>query len=235
MDLLYVALMSLFSILVLFLLTKIMGNKQMSQLSMFDYINGITIGSIAAEMATSLENDFLKPLVAMVVYAAAVVAITFITQKSVKGRRLITGRSIILLNNGKINKKNFSRAQLDLNEFLTQCRVNGYFDISKIQTAIIEPNGKLSILPKVTERPLTPSDMNLPIKQEKLVYNIILDGNVMYENLKSSGNNMDWLEKELKLQGEKDIKDIFLATCDSNNKLTVFKDCTEEKKRDFFQ
>ena len=100
MDILKVILTSLLSVAALFILTKLMGNRQMSQLSMFDYINGITIGSIAAEMATALEKDFWLPLCAMVVYAAAVIFITFITSKSLKLRRFFTGRTVVLFING---------------------------------------------------------------------------------------------------------------------------------------
>ena len=117
------------SIIVLFLLTKLIGNKQVSQLNMFDYINGITIGSIAAEMATSLETDFLMPLLAMVIYGLTAFGLSYIAGKSVRARRLINGRSIILYDNGKLYFDNFKKSKLDINEFLIQCRIAGYFDL----------------------------------------------------------------------------------------------------------
>lgn len=144
LDLLKIALASFSSVVVLFILTKLIGNKQMSQLSMLDYINGITIGSVAAEFATALEGDFLKPLVAMVAYAVVTMIISFLTCKSIICRRFITGKALILLEHGKLYQKNLKKAKLDINEFLIQCRNNGYFDISKIHTAILEPNGKVS-------------------------------------------------------------------------------------------
>ncbi len=99
MDIIYIIFTSLGSAITLFILTKIMGNREMSQLSIFDFITAITIGSIAAEMATALEN-FTKPLVAMIVYALLTVLISFVTNKSIKLRRFLTGKSIILLENG---------------------------------------------------------------------------------------------------------------------------------------
>ena len=108
-DVLYILATSLGSIIVLFFLTKMMGYKQMSQLSMFDYINGITIGSIAAEFATSLEDDFLKPLTAMIVYAAMAFLISILCNKSIKMRRFFTGEPIILIDDGKIYKDNLSK------------------------------------------------------------------------------------------------------------------------------
>ena len=134
MDILHIILTSLGSIVVLFILTKLMGYRQMSQLSMFDYINGITIGSIAAEMATSLEDSVMPPVVAMIVYALVAILLSTLSEKSIFLRRFIVGKSIILLNNGKLYYKNLKKARLDLGEFLIQCRINGYYDLGQLQT-----------------------------------------------------------------------------------------------------
>ncbi len=147
MDLLKIVFLSLGSIIVLFILTKLMGNREMSQLSMFDYVVSITIGSIAAEMSTSLENNFLEPFIAMVVYGIVATAISYFTCKSIKIRRIVSGRGKILYDNGKLYRKNLIKSKLDLNEFLMQCRINGYFNLANIQTAILEPNGRISFLP----------------------------------------------------------------------------------------
>ena len=108
-DLPNVALTSIGSIVALFLLTKLMGNKQMSELNMFDYITGITIGSIAAEMATALESDFAKPLLSMAIYALAATVISLVASGSVRARRLINGRSIVLCKDGELYKKNLKK------------------------------------------------------------------------------------------------------------------------------
>ncbi len=221
-EIFYVVCLSVGSIVVLFILTKLMGCRQMSELSMFDYINGITIGSIAAEMATSLEDNFLQPLTAMVVYAIASVALSFFCDKSVWFRRFIDGKPVILYDNDKLYKKNLSRAKIDINEFLAQCRVNGYFDLSKIQTALLEPNGKISFLPKSTERPLNPADLNLNLPIESLSANLIIDGKVMEKNLLHSGKDIKWLENQIKGQGFNRIEDVLLATCDLQNNFHAF-------------
>lgn len=127
MDLLKIAALSFGSVIFLFILTKLMGNKEMSQLSMFDYIIGITIGSIAAEMATALENDFMQPVVAMAVYAIVSIIISILSYKSLKVRRIISGNSLILLDNGELYRDNLKKAKLDLNEFLMQCRTARIF------------------------------------------------------------------------------------------------------------
>ena len=235
MELFHVFLVSIGSIVALFILTKLMGNREMSQLSMFDYINGITIGSIAAEMATSLEDDFLKPLLAMVIYALAAIFISVVTSKSLKAREILTGRPLILYENGKIYKKNLKHAKLDISELLTQCRINGYFDLANIQTAILEANGKISFLPVSLQRPVTPADLNLNPTQAKLLVNVILDGNLLKNNLKFTGNDETWLKKELKKKGISQISDVFLATCDGNNTLNVYLQIEEEKHHDLFE
>lgn len=228
-----VFLTSLGSVLFLFILTKIMGNKQISQLNMFDYINGITIGSIAAEMATALESDFLLPLLAMIIYAAVVLLISFISSKSIRVRRFVTGRSILLLDNGKMYRKNFKKCKLDMAEFLTQCRVNGYFDISQIQTAVFECNGDISIMPKADYRPVTPQDMALKLPMEKPAVILIQDGVVLFENLHYIGKDKQWLNTQLKKLGINKATDVFLASCE-NDKVTAFIKCEENAPGDIF-
>ena len=233
MEIVHIILTAFGSIVALFVLTKIMGNRQMSQLSLFDYINGITIGSIAAEMATSIE-DFYKPLTAMIVYALLATCASIATDKSVMLRRFITGEAMILYDNGKLFEKNFKRAKLDINEFLTICRNSGYFNLANLQTAILESNGKISFLPLSTQRPVTPQDMNLSPAQEKAVVNVVIDGKVMKDNLKYTGNNEQWLENQLHKQGVK-LPEILLATCDQNNALSVYIKINKKMTRDMFE
>ncbi len=232
--LLKITLTSLGSITLLFILTKIMGCREMSQLSMFDYINSITIGSIAAEMATSLEDNFLEPLSAMIIYSLVIILIAFMAQKSLKFRRFINGKSMILYDNGILYKGNFKRSKLDICEFLIECRDKGFFNIADIQTAILEPNGKISILPKAVKRYTTPEDFNLEPTQEQRVSNIILDGIILKENLKATGNNETWLNNKLKEQNITNIKDIFLATCDCDNNISIYTKVNLKNKHDAF-
>lgn len=221
-EIFYVICLSIGSIIVLFILTKLMGYRQMSELSMFDYVNGITIGSIAAEMATSLEDNFMQPLTAMIVYALASILLSSLCDKSIRFRRFVDGKPIVLYDNDKLYKKNLKRARIDINEFLAQCRVSGYFDLSKIQTALLESNGKISFLPKSTERPINPADLNLTLPLESLCANLIIDGKVMDKNLKHSGKDLKWLENQIKGQGFDRIEDVILATCDIQNNFHAF-------------
>ena len=127
MELLKIVILSFTSVIFLFILTKLMGNKEMSQLSMFDYIIGITIGSIAAEMSTSLESNFMQPVIAMAIYAIVSIVISVLSYKSIKFSRFISGNSLILFDDGQIYHDNLKKAKLDLNEFLMQCRTSRIF------------------------------------------------------------------------------------------------------------
>lgn len=232
-NILKIVVTSVVSILVLFLITKLIGDRQMSQLSMFDYINGITIGSIAAELATSLE-EIEKPLTALIVYGIVSFTIAYLTNKSIKLRRIIEGQSLLIYDNGTLYEKNLMKAKLDIDEFLTLCRLQGYFNLEDIHTAILEPNGNLSFIPVAKKRPVTPEDLNLNPSQDYPLANVVVDGHILEENLKSTGKNQIWLEKQLHAQGVSDMKEIILATVDNNNKLNVYLKTHKKMTRDIF-
>ncbi len=222
MDFIKVILTSILSAVALFIIAKVMGHKQMSQLDFFDYITGITIGSIAAELATELEKPW-KPLVAMVIYGLITVLLTLVTNKLPRMRKFINGTPTIIMNNGKIYRQNMKKAKLDLSEFMVMCRQEGYFNLNDIQTAIFEFNGRLTILPVSNKRPVNPDDMKLTPEKEYINTEVIMDGRILEDNLKRMGLNTVWLQKQLELQGYKNAKEIFLGVCDDNNTLTLFK------------
>ncbi len=226
---------AIFSILALFSLTKLLGNKQISQLNMFDYVNGISIGSIAAELAVIDETEnFLGVLIAMITYTLVGYLISLLTIKSIKLRRLLSGKSLLLIENGVIYKKNLIKARLDINDILTIARNQGYFNISEVECAIMENNGTISFMQKPELKAVNRNDMNILTQEDGLVYNVIIDGRVMLQNLRHSGNDMPWLEDEIKNQGYTDLKHIMLATIDINNNLSIYK-CIEHlnKTNDF--
>ncbi len=222
MEIAKIVLTSLLSAVSIFIIAKIIGHKQMAQLDFFDYITGITIGSIAAEFATELEKP-LKPFVAMLVYGVVTVLLSFVTRKLPKMRKFINGTPTIIMDNGKLYRKNFKKAKLDLSEFMMMCRQEGYFNFDDIQTAVFEYNGRLTILPVSTKRPLNPEDMKLDPKQEEIFTEVIMDGIILDDNLKRMGLCAKWLRNQLKEQGYKNEKEIYLGVCDKNNRLTLFK------------
>ena len=223
MELLKVILASVVSAVILFIITKIIGHKQVAQLDFFDYITGITIGSIAAELATTLEEPLWKPVVSMVVYGIIAVTLSFLTAKFPKTRKYINGTPTIIMDNGKLYRKNMKKAKLELSEFMLMCRQEGYFNLSDIQTAVFECNGKLTILPVSTKRPANPEDMGIFPEPEYINTEVIMDGRILEENLRRMGLDEKWLQNQLEEQGFHNYEEVFLGVCDKNNNLTLFK------------
>lgn len=228
MDFVRTALTALFSIVALFSITKLIGYRQMAQMSSFDYINGITIGSIAAELAVAEGQEFWEWVIALVIYGVVTWMLAVLTDHSIKARRMINGRAIVLLDNGKLYDRNFKKMHVDLHEFQMECRQNGYFDLSQIQTAMMEANGSISFLPVSRMRPATPEDLAISVTQETLCGNVIVDGKIMEKNLKNLGYDKAWLKKQLKEQRKGDVSDIFLAVCTSDGVLTAFERAKKE-------
>ena len=223
MEIIKVILTALLSVASLFIITKIMGHKQVAQLDFFDYVSGITIGSIGAELATELEKPY-KPLIALAIYGLASLLLNLLAHKIPRTRKYINGTPTILMNDGNLYRKNLKKAKLDLSEFMLLCREQGYFDLDEIQTAIFEHNGKLSILPKAANRPATPDDLKITAKATHIGVEVIMDGRVMGENLSRMGRDVNWLTKQLNIQGYKDAKEIFLGIYrPEEDKLTLYK------------
>lgn len=223
MEIIKVILTALLSVASLFIITKIMGHKQVAQLDFFDYVSGITIGSIGAELATELEKPY-KPLIALAIYGLASLLLNLFAHKIPRTRKYINGTPTILMNDGNLYRKNLKKAKLDLSEFMLLCREQGYFDLDEIQTAIFEHNGKLSILPKAANRPATPDDLKITAKATHIGVEVIMDGRVMGENLSRMGRDVNWLTKQLNIQGCKDAKEIFLGIYrPEEDKLTLYK------------
>jgi len=200
---------SVLSMLVLFFLTKLTGDKQISQMSMFDYITGITIGSAGAEMAIGGEA-FIPALVATVLYGVAAFLISFICNKSIKLRKFLNGEPMVLYLNGVFNRKNMARVRMDIGEFLTQCRNSGYFSLDEITCAIMEANGKVSFLKSDSAK-----KVDNPLGTE-----VIIDGTILKKNLELSGKNTWWLISELDRRGIK-LKQVMFATIE-NETLSVY-------------
>jgi uncharacterized membrane protein YcaP (DUF421 family) len=213
-----------------------MGNREMSQLSMFDYISSIALGSIAGEMAVMSTDSIIEPLISMAIFSLSAIAISWSTCKSIYLRRFFEGQAILLYQNGQIYEKNLLKAKLDVDELLSVCRIDGYFDLQEVHTVYLETNGTISVLPMANKRPATPEDHNLNPTQNLPLANVIIDGRVLQNNLKSTGKNEKWLESQLKSKGITDIKEVILATFDSTkDKLNVYTKFHRKMLRDIFE
>lgn len=226
----YAPITSVVAIITLFLLTKLMGKRQISQLSFFDYVNGITIGSIAAELSTMQNDNFIRPLIALVIFSLATVLIAFCTNKSITLRKIFVGKPLTVYDNEEIFIGNLRRARMDINEFLTAIRYEGYFDLADVQTCVLETNGQISVVPKSTARPATPEDLKLTPQQDKLVANVIIDRKIMPDILKLTGNDVQWLRQQLDSEGVK-LEDCVLGVVDGDNVFSAYEAAQEQDEK----
>lgn len=222
MDILTLIIKSAASFITLFILARILGKKQIEQLNIFDYVVGITIGNIVAEMSINKEVSFIDGTIAMIVYTVISLFINYLTMKSITLRRIFSTTPIIIIEKGKIIEDNLKKIKFDINDLLEEARINGYFNIDEIEYAIMEANGRVSFLPKNSERMVKVKDLDLKVPYEGLCANLIIDGKIMKKHLKYIKKDESWLLKKLKKRGYDDISNILLVSIDKNMKLSVY-------------
>ncbi len=221
-DILMMALKGSIAVIYLFLVVKLLGKKQISELNIFDYIIGLSLGNIAAEMTVNKQISILGGIVSMTVYGLFSLTVSYLNEKSMWSRRFITGFPIVIIKDGKISREQLKKCKIDVNDLLQDARENGYFDISEINYAIMEPSGKVSFLPKAKYMPVTPSDMKLKVNEKALTYNLVIDGNIIKDSLKAINHDENWLFTRLKKEGYNDVNDLLLVTIDNKEKLTIY-------------
>lgn len=219
-DLLDVILRCIVSLITLFLVTKMIGKKQVSQFSLFDYVIGISIGNFAAEMAINLDSSYLHGTIAVIVFGVVAYLVSYITMKDLKIRKIIIGEPTILIKNGKIIYENLKKEKFDIKDLLEEARINGYFDISEIDYAIMETNGQISFLLKPKHEPATNEFLKIKKPKTGLCLNLIIDGIIIEETLNEINKDKKWLKQQI---GKNKIKDILLATINEKNKIQIYK------------
>ncbi len=222
MDILKVIIKGYLSLIFLFFVIKMLGKKQVSQLNIFDYVIGISLGNLAAEMTINSDITILDGLLAMVIYGSCSLFVSFITNKSIIARRLISGVPVVLIENGKISKEQLRKVKIDVNDLLQDAREDGIFDISTVDYAIMEASGKVTFLLKDENEPVTKNDLSIVGRNPGLTANLIMDGNIMYHNLIAFGKDVKWLMKKMKEKGYHNINDIFLLVCNNNGDVTIY-------------
>lgn len=232
-DLLSITMRAIISLVTLFLVTKMLGKKQVSQLSLFDYVIGISIGNFAAEMTVNLDSNILHGTIAVIIFGLIAYIISIGTMKSILLRRFFSGVPTLIIEDGKFLKEGLKKVKFDINDFLEQAREQGYFDISEIAYAVMESSGKISIMPKSEYSTVINKDMKIKKEKASMPASIIIDGNIMEENLKKYGKTRKWLEQQLKNK-HKTVESIFLATIDKNDNLVLF-DQTNHKATDVLE
>lgn len=221
-DILNICFRTIVVLITLFFIGKLIGKKQVSQLNLFDYIVGITIGSIAADISLDLEKDLIAGLFSLGLFGFSAYFISLLTMKSIVARRFFTGVPTVLVENSKIIESGLKKSKIDINDLLAEARVAGYFNLDEINYAIMEINGSISFLPKNMEKPATKKDMKIKDEKDGLTANVVIDGNYMPNNMIALGKDEKWLKHELRVKGYDDYDDILLVTVDSNYKVIVY-------------
>lgn len=234
-DLFNVSLRTVFILVVLFILTKLMGKKQVSQLNNFDYIIGITIGSIAADISLDIEKNLLSGLISLGIYALFSIIISYVTMHSIKLRRYIIGVPTILIENNKIIESGLKKSKIDVNALLAESRGAGYFKLEDIEYAVMETNGKISFMPKDSVSPVLKKDISTKIEKSSLVANVIIDSKVLDKNLSDMNKDKKWLDSNLKVLGYNNYDNIMLATLDINDKLKVYRKDVKSKRNSILE
>ncbi|WP_191561639.1 DUF421 domain-containing protein [Metabacillus idriensis] len=207
-------------VVVLFLITKWLGKKQLSELSFFEYVTGITIGSIAGEVAMGLEKNMIHGIIGIVIFASMPFLAGLLSLKSKAFRDLIEGKATVFIKDGKIMEENLKKEKYTTDELLELLRRKDVFQVADVEFALLEPTGELSVLLKKENQPLTAKDVNLNVASIKEPQTVIMDGEILDEPLSTIGRSRNWLKTELEKQGVT-IENVFLGQVDSYGQLTV--------------
>ncbi len=220
-DILMVIGRTIVILILIFFLFKLMGKKQVSQMNMFDYITGITIGSIVADISLDIEKNFMAGIASLLIYCGVAILLSYISLKSISLRKIINGTTSVLMEKGKINTKNLAKNRITVDMLESEARIAGYFRLDEIESAILEANGKMSFEVKEKEKPAVKKDIGLNPKNKGLVFNIIIDGEIINDNLEHAKVSDKWVRHEVKMKGKK-VADVLLMTVDENGEAKIF-------------
>lgn len=215
-----IALRTLISAVVLFVITKILGKRQITQLSYFEYITGITVGGIAAIMSLDLRITWYYGLVALIVWATVALGLEYISLKSKIARDIINGQGVVLIKEGKVLEDNLRKVRFTSDDLLEELRGKNAFSFSDVEFAVLEADGKLNVLLNKEIQPLTPKHLGIKVAPEQEPQTVIMDGKILDEPLATIGLNRHWLNTELKKIGVS-IENVFIGQVDSYEQLTV--------------
>jgi len=225
-----VALRTLLALVVLFILTKALGKRQISQLSLFEYITGISIGNIAGYISIDTDTEWYVGIVSLAVWAAVSVGAEKLTVHSKKARDIIDGKAAVLIEKGNVLESNLAKERLTVDELLGVLRDNSVFRLADVEFALMEPSGKVNVMLKTDKQPLTRGDAGIQTPESLPARTVIIDNEIMPEELRASGYNEAWLRKELDKMRIK-YEDVFVAQIDDQGQLLVDKYDPPGKKR----
>lgn len=202
----------------LFVISKLLGKKQIAQLEFIDYTVGISLGSIAADMAADAENPFYYYLIAMSVFFLFALCVSVLGRKSTFLKRVLKGKPATLIYDGKINYKELKRNKIDVNDLLSMLREKDYFDIADVAYAVFEPSGDLSVLPVGAQKPVVLADVDKSaVKKSSLTNVLVADGVISGSGLDEIDKTDEWLFKQIGIKDRAELKNIILAVYDDDN------------------
>lgn len=205
----------------LFLYTRILNKTQVGQLTFYEYISGITMGSIAGSMASSDPDKFWSHYIDLSIFFILTYLLSVLTIKSRPLRKIIQGSPSLVVENGRIIKENLKVMRYDLDELNSQLREKGILDVSDVQFATIEPTGQMSVILKPDFQPLTKGDMNIHLPNASFPVELIMDGEIIEENLHKQNLTHSWLEKQLTARNIKDASHVMYGVIDSKGQLFI--------------
>ena len=205
----------------LVMLARIMGRKQISQLTYFDYVVGITIGSIASVASLDKSVNMYEGLFCIIIWSVLTILISEITLKNIKLRLLIDSEPLLIIDKGKVIYKNMKKARYNIGDLLMQLRVKDIFYITDVEIAILEPDGKLSVLKKSEHTTLTIEDMNIIKPKTGMMVDLILDGHILSSHLQQIQKNEEWVIAQLKARNIHNIKDVVFAGIQADQQMYI--------------
>ncbi|WP_427181616.1 DUF421 domain-containing protein [Paenibacillus sp. TC-CSREp1] len=215
-----VILRTLSAVTILFLITKILGKRQISELSLFEYITGITLGNLVGYISLDTDTSWYLGFLAVFVWVSVSAGAEYLTMKSKKIRDIVDGRSTILIENGAVIQENLKKERLTIDEFLEQLRKKDVFRVADVEFAIMEQSGDISVMLKKEYQPLTADLLGYRLSSEKEPRTIIMDGNILPESLQGAGLSEDWVKKELRKLNVT-LNQVSIGQVDSKGELTV--------------
>jgi len=209
------------SVVILFIITKMLGKRQVSQLSLFEYITGISIGNIIGYISLDLDNKWYHGIIALIVWTSISIGVELITLKSKKVRDFVDGKETILAENGQILREKLKKERLTTEEFLEQLRKKNVYRVADVEFAVMEASGEISVMLKKDYQPLSADKLGWRLGKNKPSATIIIDGNLQPTVLEAAGYSRDWLMHELKRR-KLGIEDVFLGQIDDEGQLLLY-------------
>ncbi|KAB2329860.1 MULTISPECIES: DUF421 domain-containing protein [Bacillaceae] len=213
----------------LLIFARFLGKQQVSQITFFDYILGITIGSIAANLTTDLTSEAWPHWIGLITWTFMVFILQVVTLKWRKASVYLDGEPAIVIMNGKIMDGVMKKLRYRISDLQEQLREKGVFNLEEVEYAIIEKDGQISVMKKAEYMPLTAEAVHLKPRYKGLGTELIYDGVIIENNLQAVNHSKKWLEEKVKEHGYKDASEIFLAILDPSGAFFI------DGYRDHFQ